>query len=63
MNNKLYAKITSAIFVAVGLLHLARLVFGWEAVIGAWTVPMWLSAAAALIAGSLVYHGIRLGGR
>jgi hypothetical protein len=48
------------IFSVIALLHLLRIVFGWEVVIGGWNVPPWLSVAAFIIAGYLGYAGLRL---
>ena len=35
-----YLLISGLLFAAVTLLHLLRLVYGWPAQIGAWTVPL-----------------------
>jgi hypothetical protein len=37
-----------------------RIFFGWPAVIGGWTVPMWLSWIGLVVAGGLSYFGINL---
>jgi hypothetical protein len=52
--------VSAAIFSLVALLHLARVVFGWSAVIGGWSVPMWLSWIALIVAGALAYFGFSL---
>jgi hypothetical protein len=39
---------------------LARIVFGWSAVIGGWSVPMWLSWVGIIVAGALAYFGFSL---
>ena len=41
------------IFVLIALLHLLRLIFGWEATLNGAVVPMWASLAGLLIAGGL----------
>ena len=43
MSRRAYLLITAIIFSLIALLHLVRIVFGWSAVIGGWSVPMWLS--------------------
>lgn len=60
MNSKNYLKVTSVLFLVIALLHLLRLVYGWQAVIGGWTAPMWLSWVALVVAGYLGYEGWRM---
>lgn len=55
-----YALATGLIFLLIALLHLARLIFGWEAIIGGWSVPTWISGVALLVAAYLGYEGLRL---
>ena len=43
MKSKVYLMVSGSLFALVALLHLLRIVFNWQAVIGGWTVPMWLS--------------------
>jgi hypothetical protein len=42
---------------ARGLLHLLRIVLGWEAVVGGWSIPMWFSWVAMIVTVVLAYHG------
>lgn len=60
MNGKNYNLLTGVIFLVIAVLHLLRLVYGWEAVIGGWTVPIWLSWIAVAVAGYLSYQGLRM---
>ena len=60
MDQKTFTIIASAIFAAVALLHLLRILFGWPAMIGGWTVPMWVSWIGLVVAGGLSYFGISL---
>ena len=39
----------------VALGHVLRLVYGLEAVVGDWTVPMWVSYIGVLLPGGLAY--------
>lgn len=55
---KLYT--TAVIFLIIAVLHLMRVVLGWYAEIGGWTVPFWLSWVAVIIAGFLAYVGFKL---
>lgn len=60
MNQKNFSTVTLVIFLLIALLHALRLVYGWNAVIGGWEVPMWLSAVAVVLAGYLAYNAFRL---
>jgi hypothetical protein len=60
MSRRAYLLVSAAIFSLVALLHLARVVFGWSALIGGWSVPMWLSWVAIIVAGALAYFGFSL---
>jgi prepilin signal peptidase PulO-like enzyme (type II secretory pathway) len=50
---KPFTYIAVVVFTLVALLHLFRLVFGWEATIAGLTVPIWLSLLGTVIAGGL----------
>ena len=60
MNATTYALTTGLIFLLIALLHLGRLIFGWEAIIGGWSVPVWVSVIALLVAAYFGYEGLRL---
>ena len=53
MSTKAYLKVTGIIFVIVAVLHLLRLIYQWPAQIGAFSMPMWLSCVALLVASVL----------
>lgn len=57
MDRKTYITLTSALLGIVALVHLARVIFGWETVVDGWAVPLWVSWAALIIAGYLSYAG------
>jgi hypothetical protein len=59
MSENTFVTIAAVIFGLVALLHLLRIVMGWSIVIDAWTVPMWLSWIAFVVAGVLSYLGMR----
>jgi hypothetical protein len=63
MSRRAYLLVSAVIFSLVALLHLARIVFGWSAVIGGWSVPMWLSWIALVVTGGLAYFGFSLAGQ
>ena len=60
MSLKIYLKTAGTIFLIIAVLHLLRLVLGWNAVFEGWSVPLWLSAVALVVAGYLAYEGFRL---
>ena len=43
MSRKLYLVISGTIFCLVACLHLLRLIFDWQAQVGTWIIPFWLS--------------------
>jgi hypothetical protein len=50
---KPFTMIAVGMFVLVALVHVFRLVFGWEVTIQGSVVPMWVSVLGAVIAGGL----------
>ena len=60
MSQKTFTITASVIFGVVALFHVLRIFLGWPAVIGGWTVPMWLSWIGLVVAGGLSYFGINL---
>ena len=52
---KPFTNLAIAIFILIAVLHLLRLVFGWEVTIDGMVVPMWVSIMGFLIAGALAY--------
>ena len=57
MDKKTYYTLASFIFGVIAILHVARVLYGWEAQIGDIVIPMWASYAAILIAGYLSVRG------
>ncbi len=45
--------IAIVVFALVAFVHLHRLIFGWKVIVGDTVMPVWTSAAAAVIAGAL----------
>jgi hypothetical protein len=60
MNQRMYMTVTAAIFLAVGIIHLLRIVFAWHAQIGEVTVPMWASWVALPVSAAIAYFGFTL---
>ena len=59
MSQRAYVGISGVIFGIIALLHLLRIVYGWEAVIGGWAVPLWLSWIALFISGAFAISAWR----
>lgn len=57
MSKHTYVTVTATIFLVVAVLHLTRIFVGWEASMGGWIVPQWISWAGLAVAGFLSYTG------
>jgi len=60
MKQGVFVLVTSSIFASIALLHALRLIYGWNVIIGEWTVPVWVSAVGFLIAAYLGLQGFLL---
>ncbi|MBI3036750.1 hypothetical protein HYY73_03285 [Candidatus Woesearchaeota archaeon] len=60
MNKKTFSTVVGVIFAVIAVLHLLRAVLGWQAVIGTFSVPMWLSWAAIIVSVFLAYTAFKL---
>ncbi len=60
MSQKMFSATAGVIFLLIALLHAFRIVFGVEWIVEGWTVTMWVSWVAVLIAAYLAYQGFRL---
>ncbi len=63
MGQKAYFITTGIFFLVVAVLHLLRLVFGWEILIEGWPIPRWLNFVTLIITGYLAYAALRLSRR
>lgn len=50
---KPFTKIAVGVLALMAVLHVLRVVFGWEAMIAGWVFPLWLSLFGAVLAGGL----------
>jgi tellurite resistance protein TehA-like permease len=50
---KPFTTIAIVIFSLVAVLHVLRLIFGWEVVINGLVMPMWASVVGTIVAGGL----------
>lgn len=57
---KMYIKLTGTIFSIVAILHLLRLIFGWEVIMGNWQIPIWVSFVGVGVSGFLAYIAFKL---
>lgn len=56
MNTKSFYNLIGVIFSLIFILHLARIIFGWSAVIGTVAIPMWVSYVAVVVSAFLLYQ-------
>jgi hypothetical protein len=56
---KTYARVAGAVFLIVAVVHLLRIIFGWEVRIGGVDIPLWASWIALVAAAALAYPGLR----
>jgi len=54
MTHKSYTLTVGVIFFVVAILHLLRIVFQWDAMVGGWLVPQWVSWVAVILLLTLV---------
>lgn len=60
MNKETFSTVTGVIFTVVAVLHLLRAVMGWQAAIGGFAVPLWLSWVAVVVAAYLAHSAFSL---
>ena len=60
MKQGTFTSVAGLVFSLVAALHLLRLLLHWEAVIGGWAVPTWVSALALVLSGYLAYSAFTL---
>jgi len=53
----------SALFSVITVLHLTRVIQGWEVTIAAWQVPFWFSYVALIVAGVLGLQALKFAGK
>ena len=63
MSQKTFSLVVGLIFLLIAIMHGLRLAFRWEVVLNGWSVPMWASAVALLIAAYLAFESLRLSKR
>lgn len=48
------------VFTIVAVLHLARVIFGWDFVLGSWNAPYWINGLGAVLTAFLAYLSFEL---
>ena len=61
MSHKNYHLITGLVFLVIALLHVSRVLMGWDAVLNGQVMPMWASWVAIVVLGYLGYLGLKMG--
>ena len=59
MTQRTFNTLTGTVFLLVATLHALRFFFGWQAIIGGWIIPMWISWAGVVVAGFLAYSAFK----
>lgn len=60
LNQKTYLQVTGLLFTVGAVVHLIRIVLGWEGSLAGWIVPGWISWIAVVLAGYLAYSAYKL---
>jgi hypothetical protein len=63
MTREAFCIVAGLIFAVVALLHLLRIYMDWPVVIADWSVPMWVSWIALVVAGILAIWGLAFAAR
>ncbi len=63
MSQKTFSLVAGLIFLLIAVMHVLRLASKWDVVLNGWSVPMWVSAVAIVIAAYLAFEGLKLGRR
>ena len=59
MSQKTFSVAAGLIFLLIAVMHGLRLALKWEVVLNGWTVPMWVSVVAIVIAACLAFEGLK----
>jgi hypothetical protein len=54
--------VTATLFLVVAIMHLLRIIFGWQVEIGGLSIPFWVSWLGVLVAGGLAsrLHAVQI---
>ena len=59
MSQKIFSFAAGLIFLLIAVMHVLRLALKWEVVLNGWSVPMWVSVVAIVIAAYLAFEGLK----
>ena len=60
---RLFHNFAGVVFTLVALLHLSRIIFGWQLIFGSWSAPYWLNGLGVVVTGFLAYASFHFGRR
>jgi hypothetical protein len=60
MDKKTFLHVVGTVFTLVALVHVSRIIFGWNFVIGTWPVAYWVNVLGMLIATFFAYTSFHL---
>ncbi len=60
LSKEMFFQIVGVIFTLVGLLHLIRLLTGFQVLFGTWEFPLWLSIVGVILPWYLAYNAFSL---
>ncbi len=60
MSQKTFSLVAGLIFLLIAVMHGLRLAVKWEVVLNGWSIPMWASAVAIVMAAYLAFEGLKL---
>jgi hypothetical protein len=63
MSQKTYCLISGTLFLIIAVMHLLRLILGWEVSIAGWTAPAWISILGLIVPGLLSAAGFSVARR
>ncbi|MDO8602131.1 MAG: hypothetical protein Q7R62_03365 [bacterium] len=59
MRHKTLLQTTGFIFLIITILHIGRIAYSWNVTIGTFTLPLWVSWIAIIVAALLSYNSFR----
>jgi hypothetical protein len=52
--------VTATLLIVMAIMHLLRIILGWQVKIGGLRIPFWVSWLGVLVTGALAYFGYTL---
>jgi hypothetical protein len=59
MSHRAFSLVAGLVFLIVAMAHLCRVLLGWTVLVNGWTVPIWVSVVAVVVAGFLAFEAIK----